>query len=289
MPVLMASSRGILPIVVCAGSLAWPCGLGAQSTDVTLHYARRRTVSEGTGLDEGRSEATLESGTITIARGESEEAARRAAFSWQSRVQGGDTASECGFARGEASLEVALGLPVYRASFEGDVSAPSLGPAFAGVLHIAPTIESSAIVTLRGHEYVATRELVIEVGNATIPAILLEASGRSERTEGEDRLVAHWSDSLWFDEETGWVLRREQTEIVEGDETSFEERELTWVVEGPMLSGDAVSAAMEVHDCSDPRAPRTSPWLRVGAPVAGVIALGAVAGALRRRLAGEGR
>jgi len=293
MPPLMASSRGplhrletwaaVLAIVVCAGR-ASPASAQGEGDDVfTLHYESRRSVSDGLGDFEGRDEAWLASGTIDVTRGAAGQSARHASITARERAQGG----VCTFATSSTSFELDLEGPVHRASLTADDGTEHRVP-FGGVLHVPPTTANEGIVPLRDHEYVATRGIVLEIGNQSVPVILLEASGREEITREEHTLVGHWSDSYWFDERTGWVLRREQTEIVEANDDGYEQRELTWVTDAPFLAPDARSVVLEVHDCTDPRAVRSSPWLRVGVPVALVIASVVAFSALRKRLAGEG-
>ena len=293
MPLLMASSRGplyrngiwpaVLAFAVCSARSS-PLDAQAGVDDaLTLHYASRRSVSEGLGDFEGRDEAWLESGTIEITRGDAGPGARHAAITSRERAQGG----VCTFTTARTSFDLDLEGPVHRASLAAEDGTEHRAP-FGGVLHVPPTTASDGIVPLRGHEYVATRGIVIEIGNQTVPAILLEASGREEIVREEHTLVGHWSDSYWFDEGTGWVLRREQTEIVEADDDGYEQRELTWVIEAPFLAADARSVVLEMHDCSDPRAARSSPWLRVGLPLSLVVASFVALGAVRKRRTGEG-
>lgn len=281
-----------ISIAIAAGVALGVTRVAAQSSDdpIVIEYASRRTLSEGIGAWEGRLEAHLESGALTItpraleaAVGADPAMARHVSLASRVREQG----ESCAFRTRSAELDLDLEAPVFCPSIASLDGEAIERPAFGGVVHVSPTIASDAVVPLRGHEYVATRGMVIDLAGVNVPAILLEASGRTEHPSESGVLVGHWSDSYWFDEDTGWVLRRELTEVVEGDVDAYEERELTWVVSAPFLRRRARSVVLEIHDCSDPRPPRGSAVWRVGVPVAGVALLGLVLTLIRKRFAGE--
>ncbi len=285
--------------VFLLGSL--PRIASAQAEPVEIEFASRRTISEGMGAYEGRQEAVIESGSLVarsegarVLEGADAAMARHVTLTRRSREQ----ADACTFREESGAFDVDLEAPVLRPEVTATLGEASSGeassgeavarPPFGGVLHVSTSIESDAIVPLRGHEYVATRGMVIDMSGVSVSTILLEASGRSEHPTEQGLLVGHWSDSFWFDDRTGWVLRREQTEIIEGESDGYEERELTWAVRAPFLDDAAENVQLEIHDCADPRPARSTPWLRVGLPASVVVALVVVVGAIRKRFAGEG-
>lgn len=162
-------------------------------------------------------------------------------------------------------------------------------------LHVSPDIEAGARVTLLGGEYVIERGLELDVGNATIPALLAQSSGEGERDAPDDfagdvgRFRTLWTDEIWFDAATGRLLRRDRIEIAEpldeGHlEDGFEARESLQVLDAAYLPEAARVASVELAGCTQERGAEGPVWWRVGMPVGAVIGLGAGLLAWRRRL-----
>lgn len=299
MPLLMASSRGssrrvgaLCAAVVLALALG-RSGTAAQAdaATISLHYARQRTISEGTGALEGHREARIEAGVYEL-EVRADQGGARTMFldvdrSW--RDQGG---LACRAATERAHAEVDLETRLYRGATELEAGPPSGASLW---LWAPPSIARDAALRVLDRELRVERGVVLDVANATVPAILAEVSGEGERDApsgfaGElGRFRTHWSLSLWFDETTGYLLRSERWEIADRDDASFEEHDVIWVTDAPYLPERARTVHLPVHDCSPVRVDRGPAALRVGVPLSALlVVLGALALARRRALQGDG-
>jgi hypothetical protein len=156
--------------------------------------------------------------------------------------------------------------------------------------------QRAAGATLRvlDHEPEAERGAVLDVGNATVPAILAEVSGEGTREApagfaGDAGLFrTRWSLSLWFDERTGHILRSERWEVAESEIAGFEEHDVLWVTDAPYLPERAQSAALPTHDCALETTPRAPTFVRLGVPI-GALSIMLAALVVARRRASEER
>ena len=293
----MASSRGgsSRRAAALSGTLALLLGLAASdgsaqsaASTVVARYARHRTISEGTGLLEGHAEAHLEAGVYELETRTDTSGARTLFLdverTW--RDQGG---LACRAASERAQAEVDLETRLYRGAPE--IEGPRAGASVW--LWAPPSVERDATLRVLDQDLRVERGVVLDVGNATVPAILAELSGEGERAgpsgfAGElGRFRTHWSSSVWFDEATGWLLRSERWEIADGAGASFEEHDVLWVTDAPYLAERGRTVHLPVHDCSAVALARWPALARIGGPLAALlVVLGALT--LVRRRATEG-
>lgn len=299
MPVPMASSRGptehastlapatgraFVLVLGVVGATSLACARASVCAQApSLDFARVRTATGGTGSFEGRAEARLESGTIAPpAAGQG-----RARLRWRIREQGRWRGDACAFEDWDLEVPFDAGVPALARAVQAPDGRALAGPPFGLLLRISPEIEGGTRVRLDAHDYLVTRGLDVDVAGTSVPAILLEANGHDQLVRDEGILEAQWTDALWFDEASGWVLRRERSTIVESDVGGYEEQDRSWVVRSPILPPVATNTAFDVAGCEDPRVARSPAWLRVGVPVTTLLVLVVGVSRLRVRLAGE--
>ena len=255
-----------------------------------FEYARRRTISEGTGSLEGYTEVRVESGTYALETLTSQSGARTM-FVDVERSWRDQSGAACRAGTNRARAEVDLETRLYRGPTELEAG-PSEG---AGVwLWAPPTVAAGATLRVLDHEPEAERGAVLDVGNATVPAILAEVSGEGTREApagfaGDAGLFrTRWSLSLWFDERTGHILRSERWEVAESEIAGFEEHDVLWVTDAPYLPERAQSAALPTHDCALETTPRAPTFVRLGVPI-GALSIMLAALVVARRRASEER
>jgi hypothetical protein len=298
MPVLMASLRGTgrrvgaLCAAVAVGLALGASGTAAQgeAEAIVARYARRRTISEGTGPLEAHREAHVESGVYELEIRADAGGARTMFLDVERsfRDQGGPT---CLAGTERAHAEVDLETRLYRGATELEAGAPSGASVW---LWAPPSIPRDSTLRVLDRELRVERGVVLDVAMATVPAILAEVSGEGQRDAppgfaGElGRFRTHWSLSLWFDEATGYLLRSERWEIADREDASFEEHDVLWMTDAPYLPERARTPHLPVHDCSPARVDRNPLALRVGIPFSALFAvLGALALARRRAAGGD--
>lgn len=262
-------------------------GAASAQAPMRLEFHARRVRTAGTGRLESLAEARLEAGVYEIEPRASADGAGELHVALRGRVR--EQGEACSDRAREAEAIVELPSGHYRGPSERDdlVSGEPGASALAFWLWVPPSLEQGASVRLFDHDYTIERDLELDVANETMAVFLATAHGTRDRDDALGRFRAEWSDTLWFDAETGYLVRRERTELAEADDASFEENETFAVLDASFLPPAARTPRFDPAPCPQ-GAVAAHGWWRIVIPVAVVLALVSSLWLLRTRLS-QGR